>query len=108
MGRFNSNQCQLLKPRKPYIGATKMYTKSKLDDEIKHHIALGCTRQKAVLKAKNEISKSKAKLFTIIYDDTKILQGEILKINGCAVHVRVDGFKVVRLTNDRIHEIKLG
>ena len=90
------------------MGATKRYTKSKLDDEIKHHITLGFTRQQAVLKAKNEISKSKAKLFTIIYDDSKTLKGEIVKINGCAVHVRVDGFKVVRLTNNRIDEIKLG
>ena len=107
MRGFNSSQYKLMKPRKPYIGATDVYSKVKLDDEIKQNIKLGCTRQKAVIKAKNEISKPKVKLSTISYDDTKTLQGEIIKVNGCGVYIKVDDRKIVRIIHGRIQQIKL-
>lgn len=107
MRGFNSSQYKLMKPRKPYVGATEVYSKVKLDDEIKHQIKLGCTRQKATIRAKHEISKSKVKLSTISYDDTKTLQGEIIKVNGCGVYIKVDDRKIVRISHDRIQQIKL-
>ena len=107
MRGFNSSQYKLMKPRKPYVGATDVYSKVKLDDEIKQKIKLGCTRQKAVIKAKNEISKPKIKLSTISYDDTKTLQGEIIKVNGCGVYIKVDDRKIVRIIHGRIQHIKL-
>lgn len=107
MRGFNSSQYKLMQPRKPYMGATEIYSKTKLDDEIKQQIKLGCTRQKAVIKAKNEIRKPKVKLSTISYDDTKTLQGEIIKVNGCGVQVRIDGVRIVRISHDRIQQIKL-